>query len=77
MSGPRLEPAAAPPARRRLLRRALVPWLAPWAAPAPWLALLLLALAAASSPPRLWFWVALLVVGLLLGWIQALGGRPR
>lgn len=54
-----------------------MPWLAPWAAPAPWLALLLLALAAASSPPRLWFWVALLVVVLLLGWIQALGGRPR
>lgn len=76
MSDPRVE-AVAVRARRRPLRQALVPWLAPWAAPAPWLALLLLALAAASSPPRLWFWVALLGVVLLVGWIQALGGRPR
>jgi hypothetical protein len=63
--------------QRHPIRRALGPWLAPWAAPAPWLALLLLALAAASSPPRLWFWVALLVVVLLVGWVQALGGRRR
>ncbi|MFM7676186.1 MAG: hypothetical protein ACKO5F_11535 [Synechococcus sp.] len=42
--------------------------------PAPWLALLLLAIAAVSSPPRLWFWLAVLLVVLLVGWIQAL--RP-
>ncbi|MEI6830029.1 MAG: hypothetical protein WCK64_09325 [Synechococcaceae cyanobacterium ELA445] len=62
---------------RPTIRRGLGPWLAPWAAPAPWLALLLLALAAASSPPRLWFWVALLVVVLLVGWVQALSSRDR
>jgi hypothetical protein len=38
------------------------------------LALLLLAIAAVSSAPRLWFWLALLLVVLLVGWIQAL--RP-
>jgi hypothetical protein len=27
-----------------------------------------------SSPPRLWFWLALLLVVLLVGWLQAL--RP-
>ncbi|MFM8258756.1 MAG: hypothetical protein ACKN83_02875 [Vulcanococcus sp.] len=54
--------------------RPLVRWLRPWRQPAPWLGLLLLAIAAASSPPRLWFWVALLLVVLLVGWAQAL--RP-
>ena len=44
------------------------------AKPAPWLALLLLAIAAVSSSPRLWFWVALLLVVLIVGWVQAL--RP-
>jgi apolipoprotein N-acyltransferase len=48
--------------------------LGPWRQPAPWLALLLLAIAAASSPPRLWFWLAVLLVVLLVGWLQAL--RP-
>ena len=52
-------------------RRGLALLLAPWRQPAPWLALLLLAIAAVSSPPRLWFWLALL---LLVGWLQAL--RP-
>lgn len=52
----------------------LMHWLRPWLQPAPWLGLLLLAIAAASSPPRLWFWVALLLVVLLVGWAQAL--RP-
>ena len=36
-------------------------WLQPWRQPAPWLALLLLAIAAVSSSPRLWFWLALLL----------------
>ena len=49
-------------------------WLQPWRQPAPWLTLLLLAIAASSSAPRLWFWLALLLVVLLVGWIQAL--RP-
>lgn len=49
-------------------------WLRPWRQPAPWIALLLLVIAAISSPPRLWFWVALLLVVLLVGWAQAL--RP-
>lgn len=46
-------------------------WLSPWRQPAPWLALVLLVIAAISSPPRLWFWVALLLVVLLVGWVQA------
>ena len=49
-------------------------WLKPWRQPAPWIALVLLGIAAISSPPRLWFWVALLLVVLLVGWTQAL--RP-
>jgi apolipoprotein N-acyltransferase len=49
-------------------------WLSPWRQPAPWIALLLLVIAAISSPPRLWFWVALLLVVLLVGWARAL--RP-
>jgi len=55
-------------------RRGLALLLAPWRQPAPWLALLLLAIAAVSSPPRLWFWLALLLLVLLVGWLQAL--RP-
>lgn len=46
-------------------------WLNPWRQPAPWIALLLLVIAAISSPPRLWFWVALLLVVLLVGWARA------
>ena len=49
-------------------------WLSPWRQPAPWIALLLLVIAAISSPPRLWFWISLLLVVLLVGWAQAL--RP-
>ena len=47
-------------------------WLGAWRQPAPWAALVLLGIASVSAPPRLWFWVALLVVVLLVGWIQAL-----
>ncbi|MFM7311823.1 MAG: hypothetical protein ACKO0M_01435 [Cyanobium sp.] len=54
--------------------RPLQRWLRPWKQPAPWLALLLLVIATTSSEPRLWFWLALLLVVLLVGWIQAL--RP-
>ena len=49
-------------------------WLRPWRQPAPWLALVLLLIAAVSSLPRLWFWLALLVVVLIVGWAEAL--RP-
>ena len=56
----------------RRLSRNLTPWLRPWRQPAPWLALVLLAIAATSAPPRLWFWLAVLLVVLLVGWIQAL-----
>lgn len=51
-------------------------WLQPWRQPAPWLALLLLIITAISSPPRLWFWLALLLIVLLVGWVQALGHQP-
>ena len=51
-------------------------WLRPWRQPGPWAALVLLGIASVSTPPRLWFWVALLVVVLLVGWIQALK-RPE
>ncbi len=49
-------------------------WLSPLRQPAPWIALVLLLIAAISSPPRLWFWISLLLVVLLVGWAQAL--RP-
>ena len=39
--------------------------LAAWRQPAPWIALGLLAIASNSTQPRLWFWVALLVVVLI------------
>ena len=48
--------------------------LSPWLQPAHWIALVLLVIAAISSPPRLWFWISLLLVVLLVGWAQAL--RP-
>ena len=51
-------------------------WLRPWRQPAPWLALLLLTITAISAPPRLWFWLALLLIVLLVGWIQALTHQP-
>jgi len=49
-------------------------WLRPWRQPAPWLALVLLVITATSQPPRLWFWLALLLIVLLVGWVQALKG---
>ena len=49
-------------------------WLKPGRQPAPWLALVLLVITATSQPPRLWFWLALLLIVLLVGWVQALKG---
>ena len=46
-------------------------WVA-WKAPAPWIALGLLAITASSSPPRQWFWLALLLIVLVVGWLQLL-----
>jgi hypothetical protein len=51
--------------------------LAAWRQPAPWIALGLLAIASNSTQPRLWFWIALLVVVLIVGWIQAVGRLRR
>ncbi len=57
-----------------LPRRSL---LSAWRQPAPWIALVLLAIVSISTQPRLWFWVALLVVVLVVGWIQAVGRLRR
>lgn len=54
------------------LNRTRNTWLRPWQQPAPWIALGLLGITAVSSPPRLWFWLSLLVVVLVVGWVQAL-----
>ena len=51
--------------------------LAAWRQPAPWIALVLLAITSTSTQPRLWFWVALLVVVLVVGWIQAMARLRR
>ena len=57
---------------RNSRRADLQRWLEPWRQPAPWLSLVLLVITATSQPPRLWFWLALLVIVLLVGWAQAL-----
>lgn len=44
--------------------------------PAPWVALVLLTITVASTAPRLWFWLALLLIVLLVGWVQALKRDP-
>lgn len=54
-------------------RRTLLP---PWRRPLPWLSLALLLLCLRSDPPRLWFWLALLLISLVMGLIQGLA-RPR
>lgn len=57
---------------RRLSRNAL---LAPWRQPWPWVSFGLLILCSRTEPPRLWFWLALLLISLLVGLIQALARK--
>ncbi|EAQ68592.1 hypothetical protein RS9917_03383 [Synechococcus sp. RS9917] len=44
--------------------------------PAPWIALVLFTITVFSTAPRLWFWLALLMIVLLVGWVQALKHDP-
>ncbi|MEI7664650.1 MAG: hypothetical protein WCI65_01200 [Synechococcaceae cyanobacterium ELA263] len=61
------------PVLSRQRRQAL---LAPWQQPWPWLSLVLLLLCSRTEPPRLWFWLALLVISLLVGLLQSQARRP-
>jgi len=47
-------------------------WLQPWLQPWPWLTAGLLLLCTRTEPPRLWFWLALLLISLLVGLLRAL-----
>jgi hypothetical protein len=61
------------PALSRQRRQALLaPWLQPW----PWVSLGLLLLCSRTEPPRLWFWLALLLISLMVGLLQSLARRP-
>lgn len=46
-------------------------WMIALRQPAPWIALVLLAITVSSTAPRLWFWLSLLLIVLLVGWVQA------
>jgi hypothetical protein len=64
----------ASPSRRRPRPAAslLAPWLEPW----PWVSLGLLLLCSRTEPPRLWFWLALLLISLVVGLLRSLARRP-
>ena len=51
-------------------------WLSALRQPAPWVALVLLIITVSSTAPRLWFWLAILLIVLLVGWIQAFKRHP-
>ncbi len=59
----------------RSSHRPLGPWLKPWLAPWPWVSLGLLLLCTRTEPPRLWFWLALLLISLLVGALRALARK--
>jgi hypothetical protein len=58
------------------MTRRASPWLAPWLQPWPWLSLGLLILCSRTEPPRLGFWLALLLISLLVGLLQSQARRP-
>ncbi|MFM7169690.1 MAG: hypothetical protein ACKOYH_02380 [Cyanobium sp.] len=62
--------------RPPLLSRVASPWLKPWLSPWPWASLGLLWLCTRTEPPRLWFWLALLLISLLVGFLRALAPKP-
>ena len=62
--------------KRPALATWLTPWLRPWLQPWPWISLGLLLLCRRSEPPRLWFWLALLLISLLVGLLQSQPRRP-
>jgi hypothetical protein len=51
-------------------------WLSALRQPAPWVALILLIITVSSTAPRLWFWLAILLIVLVVGWIQAFKSHP-
>jgi len=51
-------------------------WLSPWRQPLPWLSLFLLLLCLRTEPPRLWFWLTLLLISLTVSLLQSLARRP-
>ena len=61
-----------PTLSRQRRQTLLAPWLPPW----PWVSLGLLLLCSRTEPPRLWFWLALLLISLLVGLLQSLARRP-
>lgn len=65
-------PATRAPRRPRPGSALLAPWLEPW----PWLSLGLLLLCSRTEPPRLWFWLALLLISLVVGLLRSLARRP-
>ncbi|MFM7268365.1 MAG: hypothetical protein ACKOZT_07235 [Cyanobium sp.] len=50
-------------------------WLGPWKQPLPWVSLVLLLLCLRTEPPRLWFWLTLLLISLAVGLLQSLSRR--
>ena len=61
-----------PTLSRQRRQTLLAPWLQPW----PWVSLGLLLLCSRTEPPRLWFWLALLLISLMVGLLQSLARRP-